>query len=77
MQKIYNNNTSNLEEFALSSVGKDIYEKLIKGYTTKQWGKDPIKLPTSIIKRIPIRFTYDNNYYRDIYQGTRRKKQAI
>ena len=68
-QKIYNNNPSNLEEFALSSVGKDIYEKLIKGYTTKQWGKDPIKLPTSIIKRIPIRFTYDNNYYRDIYQG--------
>ena len=60
---------SNLEDFALSSVGKDIYEKLIKGYTTKQWGKDPSKLPSSIIKRIPIRFTYDNNYYRDKYQG--------
>ncbi len=62
-------NPKNLEEFALSNVGKDIYEKLIKGYTKKQWGKDPSELPTSIIKRIPIRFKYDNNYYRDKYQG--------
>lgn len=59
----------NLEEFALSKVGKDIYEKLIKGYTTKQWGTDPKNLPSSIIKRIPLRFTYDNNYYYDTYQG--------
>ena len=59
----------NLEEFALSKVGKDIYEKLICGYTTKQWGTDPKNLPTSIIKRIPLRFTYDNNYYYDTYQG--------
>jgi UDP-galactopyranose mutase len=62
-------NPENLEEFALSKVGKDIYEKLIKGYTTKQWGTDPKNLPSSIIKRIPLRFTYDNNYYYDTYQG--------
>ena len=59
----------NLEEFALSKVGVDIYEKLIKGYTIKQWGTDPKNLPVSIIKRIPLRFTYDNNYYYDTYQG--------
>ena len=59
----------NLEEFALSQVGSDIYEKLIKGYTTKQWGTHPRNLPSSIIKRIPLRFTYDNNYYNDTYQG--------
>ena len=62
-------NPKNLEEFALSKVGIDIYEKLIKGYTTKQWGTDPKNLPSSIIKRIPLRFTYDNNYYYDTYQG--------
>lgn len=63
------NNPKNLEEFALSKVGRDIYDKLIKGYTTKQWGTDPKNLPISIIKRIPLRFTYDNNYYYDTYQG--------
>jgi UDP-galactopyranose mutase len=62
-------NPKNLEEFALSQVGSDIYEKLIKGYTTKQWGTNPKNLPSSIIKRIPLRFTYDNNYYNDKYQG--------
>lgn len=62
-------NPKNLEEFALSKVGIDIYEKLIKGYTKKQWGTDPKNLPASIIKRIPLRFKYDNNYYYDKYQG--------
>ena len=65
----YEGKVSNLEEQALSLVGKDIYEKLIKGYTTKQWRKDPKELPASIIKRIPVRFTYDNNYFNDKYQG--------
>jgi len=50
-------------------VGKDIYETLIKEYTTKQWGKDPKELPASIIKRLPVRFTWDNNYFNDKYQG--------
>ncbi|PCJ67821.1 MAG: UDP-galactopyranose mutase [Bacteroidetes bacterium] len=59
----------NLEEFALSQVGTDIYEKLIKGYTTKQWGRSCSDLPVSIINRIPIRYTYNNNYYDDTYQG--------
>lgn len=59
----------NLEEHAISLVGTDIYEKLIKGYTQKQWGKEPKDLPMSIIKRIPVRFTYDNNYFNDPYQG--------
>lgn len=59
----------NLEEQALSLVGKDIYETLIKGYTTKQWGKDPKDLPTFIIKRLPLRFVFDNNYFNDCYQG--------
>jgi UDP-galactopyranose mutase len=59
----------NLEEQALFLVGKDIYETLIRGYTTKQWGKDPKKLPTFIIKRLPLRFTFDNNYFNDCYQG--------
>lgn len=65
----YEGKVSNLEEQALSLVGKDIYEKLIKGYTTKQWRKDPKELPASIIKRLPVRFTYDNNYFNDKYQG--------
>lgn len=65
----YTGKVTNLEEQALSLVGKDIYEKLIKGYTTKQWRKDPKELPASIIKRLPVRFTYDNNYFNDKYQG--------
>jgi UDP-galactopyranose mutase len=60
---------SNLEEQAIKLVGKDVYEKLIKGYTEKQWGKNPALLPSSIIKRLPVRFTYDNNYFNDLYQG--------
>lgn len=59
----------NLEEQALSLVGKDVYEKLVKGYTEKQWGRDCIQLPAFIIKRLPLRFTYDNNYFNDRYQG--------
>lgn len=59
----------NLEEQAISLVGKDIYEKLIKGYTRKQWGKPCNELPSFIIKRLPVRFTYDNNYFNDRYQG--------
>lgn len=59
----------NLEEQAIKLVGRDTYEKLIKGYTTKQWRKDPKDLPSSIIKRLPVRFTYDNNYFNDKYQG--------
>jgi len=59
----------NLEEQALSLVGNDIYEKLIKGYTEKQWGRECIDLPAFIIKRVPFRFTYDNNYFNDPYQG--------
>ncbi len=60
---------SNLEEQALSLVGPDIYEKLIKGYTEKQWGRSAKELPAFIIKRLPVRFTYDNNYFNDKYQG--------
>ena len=59
----------NLEEQALSLVGRDVYEKLIKGYTQKQWGRACTDLPAFIIKRLPIRFTYDNNYFNDRYQG--------
>ena len=59
----------NLEEQALSLVGKDVYEKLVKGYTEKQWGRDCTELPSFIIKRLPCRFTYDNNYFNDRYQG--------
>lgn len=59
----------NLEQHAISQVGKDIYEKLIKGYTEKQWGRSCAELPPSIMRRIPVRFRYDNNYYNDIYQG--------
>ena len=64
-----NTEPKNLEEQAISLVGKDIYETLIKGYTEKQWGRKCINLPTSIIKRIPLRFTFDNNYFNDPYQG--------
>jgi UDP-galactopyranose mutase len=59
----------NLEEQAIKLVGTDVYEKLIKGYTKKQWRKDPKDLPKEIIKRLPVRFTYDNNYFNDKYQG--------
>lgn len=59
----------NLEEQAISLVGTDIYEKLIKGYTEKQWGRKATDLPAFIIKRLPVRFTYDNNYFNDKYQG--------
>ena len=59
----------NLEEQAISLVGKDIYEKLVKGYTEKQWGRDCKELPAFIIKRLPVRYTYDNNYFNDRYQG--------
>ena len=59
----------NLEEQALSLVGTDVYEKLIKGYTEKQWGRACNELPAFIIKRLPLRFTYDNNYFNDRYQG--------
>lgn len=59
----------NLEEQAISLVGKTIYEKLVKGYTEKQWGKRATELPSFIIKRLPVRFIYDNNYFNDKYQG--------
>ena len=59
----------NLEEQAISLVGKDIYEILIKGYTEKQWGRKATELPAFIIKRLPVRFTFDNNYFNDKYQG--------
>ena len=59
----------NLEEQAISLVGRDIYEKLVKCYTEKQWGRDCKDLPPFIIKRLPVRFTYDNNYFNDLYQG--------
>lgn len=65
----FKGNPTNLEEQALNLVGKDVYEKLIKGYTKKQWKRDPKTLPKSIIKRLPVRFTWDNNYYNDRYQG--------
>jgi len=60
---------NNLEEQAIKLVGTDVYEKLIKGYTEKQWGKNAKDLPKEIIKRLPVRFTYDNNYFNDKYQG--------
>jgi UDP-galactopyranose mutase len=63
------NHPKNLEEQALSLVGRDIYEKLIKGYTEKQWGRSAKEIPAFIIKRIPLRFRYDNNYFNDVYQG--------
>lgn len=62
-------NPENLEEQAIKLAGRDIYEKLIKGYTSKQWGRDCRELPAFIIKRLPVRFTYDNNYFNHPYQG--------
>lgn len=69
VDKLNIKNPKNLEEQALSLVGTDIYEKLIKGYTEKQWGRKATELPAFIIKRLPVRFTYDNNYFNDKYQG--------
>lgn len=74
-KKVINNqctpcdNPKNLEEHILSLAGSDIYEKLVKGYTEKQWGKSCLELPPSIMRRIPLRFTFDNNYFNDPYQG--------
>ncbi|MEE0858744.1 MAG: UDP-galactopyranose mutase [Acutalibacteraceae bacterium] len=62
-------NPQNLEEQAIYLVGKDIYEKLVKGYTEKQWGRPCNELPPFIIKRLPVRYTYDNRYFNDVYQG--------
>ena len=68
-KECYVENPSNLEEQAINLVGKTIYEKLIKGYTAKQWGRPCDELPAFIIKRLPVRLTYDNNYFNDRYQG--------
>jgi len=68
-QRVKIDNPKNLEEQVLKLVGKDIYEKLIKGYTEKQWGVATTELPAFIIKRIPVRFTFNNNYFEDPYQG--------
>ena len=68
-RKVIKGEPQNLEEQALSLVGRDIFETLVKGYTEKQWGRDCRDLPASIIKRLPCRFTYDNNYFNDRYQG--------
>ena len=62
-------NPQNLEEQAISLIGKDIYEKLVKGYTEKQWGRKCDELPSFIIKRLPVRYTFDNSYFNDLYQG--------
>ena len=67
--RIQNSNPNNLEEWILSQVGREIYEIFIKGYTKKQWSKDPKDLPSSIIKRLPIRTNFDDNYFFDKYQG--------
>ena len=68
-QMVKVNNPQNLEEQAISLIGKDIYYALIKGYTEKQWGRKATELPAFIIKRLPVRFTFDNNYFNDSYQG--------
>ena len=69
-KKVYNvENPKNLEEQAINLVGPTIYEKLVKGYTAKQWGRPCTELPAFIIKRLPVRFTFDNNYFNDRYQG--------
>lgn len=67
--RVPNDCPANLEEHILNLAGRDIYEKLVKGYTEKQWGRPCIELPPSIMRRIPLRFTYDNNYFRDPLQG--------
>ena len=68
-RKEITNEPKNLEEQAISLVGRDIYEKLVKGYTEKQWGRDGKELPAFIIKRLPVRLTFDNNYFNALYQG--------
>lgn len=68
-QEMAGREPKNLEEQAISLIGRDIYEKLIKGYTEKQWGRKCTELPAFIIKRLPVRLTYDNNYFNDAYQG--------
>ena len=68
-QTYFVENPKNLEEQAINLVGPDVYTKLVKGYTEKQWGKRADELPSFIIKRLPVRFTYDNNYFDDQYQG--------
>lgn len=68
-KELNGNEPTNLEEQAISLVGRDIYEKLVKGYTEKQWGRDCTELPAFIIKRLPVRFTFNNNYFNDKYQG--------
>ena len=68
-QEMAGKEPKNLEEQAISLIGKDIYEKLIKGYTEKQWGRPCTELPAFIIKRLPVRLIYDNNYFNDDYQG--------
>jgi UDP-galactopyranose mutase len=67
--KIHNDHPDNLEEYILSQVGKDLYEIYIKGYSTKQWGRSPKDLPASIVKRLPIRYNFDDRYFDDKYQG--------
>ena len=69
MKRRVSTDPQNLEEQAVSLVGTDIYHKLIKGYTEKQWGRKATELPAFIIKRLPLRFTFDNNYFNDKYQG--------
>ena len=68
-QEMAGKEPQNLEEQAISLIGTDIYEKLIKGYTEKQWGRKATELPAFIIRRLPVRLTYDNNYFNDTYQG--------
>ena len=68
-RKEVNGEPKNLEEQAISLVGRDVYEKLVKGYTEKQWGRDCTELPAFIIKRLPVRLTFDNNYFNALYQG--------
>jgi UDP-galactopyranose mutase len=68
-QEMAGKEPKNLEEQAISLIGRDIYEKLIKGYTEKQWGRKCTELPAFIIKRLPVRLIYDNNYFNDDYQG--------
>lgn len=68
-QKVFVRKPNNLEDYAVQTVGEDIYRKLIYGYTSKQWHTSPLHLPADIIKRIPLRFEYNNNYFNDKYQG--------
>lgn len=68
-RKVITGEPKNLEEQAISLIGTDVYTKLIKGYTEKQWGRSCTELPAFIIKRLPVRYTYDNNYFNDRYQG--------